>query len=111
MSQLSLSSPATRAEIKPLFKLGVPLMIGLMAATMIGLVDTLMVAPLGTVPLAAIGLAMPPLIILISALWGIITVISVQIATDEGAADRSAVASHVLNNTRKNIALNMITDN
>ncbi|MEM9475123.1 MAG: MATE family efflux transporter [Pseudomonadota bacterium] len=84
-----------RAEIRPLLKLSVPLMIGLMAATLIGVVDTVMIAPLGTVPLAAAGITTAVLIILISALWGLVTVIGVQIATAEGAEDRSEVSAHV----------------
>lgn len=70
-------------------------MIGLMAATLIGVVDTLMIAPLGTVPLAAAGITTAVLIILISALWGLVTVIGVQIATAEGAEDRVEVSAHV----------------
>lgn len=70
-------------------------MIGLMAATLIGVVDTVMIAPLGTVPLAAAGITTAVLIILISALWGLVTVIGVQIATAEGAEDRSEVSAHV----------------
>ena len=84
----------TRAEFIPLIRLSVPLMIGLAAALMIGVVDTAMISPLGTVPLAAAGVTTAVLIIMISALWGIITVISVQISQAEGAADpaRAAIA-------------------
>jgi len=85
----------TRAEIGPLIRLSVPLMIGLMAAMMIGVVDTVMIAPLGTVPLAAAGITTAVLIILISALWGLITVIGVQIATAAGASDRAEVSAHL----------------
>ncbi|MEL6643471.1 MAG: MATE family efflux transporter [Pseudomonadota bacterium] len=84
-----------RAELRPLLKLSVPLMIGLMAATLIGVVDTVMIAPLGTVPLAAAGITTAVVIIMISALWGLVTVIGVQIATAEGAEDRSEVSAHV----------------
>lgn len=74
-----------RVEIWPLIKLAVPLMVGLAAALLIGVVDTAMISPLGTVPLAAAGVTTAVLIILISALWGVITVISVQISQAEGA--------------------------
>ena len=68
-------------------------MVGLAAALLIGVVDTAMIAPLGTVPLAAVGVTTAVLIILISALWGIITVISVQISQAEGAGDPKRVAA------------------
>ncbi|MEX0283586.1 MAG: MATE family efflux transporter [Paracoccaceae bacterium] len=82
----------TRAEIWPLIKLAVPLMVGLAAALLIGVVDTAMISPLGTVPLAAAGVTTAVLIILISALWGVITVISVQISQAEGAQDPARAA-------------------
>ena len=86
---------AVRDELQPLLKLSLPITIGFMAATLIGVVDTVMIAPLGTVPLAAAGIATAVLIILISALWGFITVVGVQIATAEGAEDRDEVSAHV----------------
>lgn len=93
MTDQALPQPAsTRAEIWPLIRLAVPLMVGLMAALMIGVVDTAMISPLGTVPLAAAGVTTAVLIILISALWGVITVISVQISQAEGAKDPARVA-------------------
>ncbi|WP_108814340.1 MATE family efflux transporter [Loktanella sp. Alg231-35] len=82
----------TRAEYWPLIRLAVPLMAGLAAALLIGVVDTAMIAPLGTVPLAAAGVTTAVLIIMISALWGVITVISVQISQAEGAGDPARVA-------------------
>lgn len=94
-SPIVVSNPSARAEIRPLFKLSVPLMIGLMAATLIGVVDTVMISPLGTVPLAAAGITTAVLIIMISALWGLVTVVGVQIATAEGAEDRVEVTAHV----------------
>ncbi|MDJ0626695.1 MAG: MATE family efflux transporter [Rhodobacter sp.] len=66
-----------------------------MAATLIGVVDTVMIAPLGTVALAAAGITTAVLIIVISALWGLVTVVGVQIATAEGAGDRAEVTAHV----------------
>ena len=67
-------------------------MVGLAAALLIGVVDTAMISPLGTVPLAAAGVTTAVLIIVISALWGVITVISVQISQAEGADDPKRVA-------------------
>ena len=76
----------------PLIRLSVPLMVGLAAALLIGVVDTAMISPLGTVPLAAAGVTTAVLIILVSALWGVITVISVQISQAKGARDATRVA-------------------
>lgn len=81
-----------RAELMPLIRLAIPLMVGLAAALLIGVVDTAMISPLGTVPLAAAGVTTSALIILISALWGVITAISVQISQAEGARDTARVA-------------------
>jgi len=88
----STNTATTRAEIAPLIRLSVPLMVGLTAALLIGVVDTVMIAPLGTVPLAAAGITTAVLIIMISALWGLLTVISVQISQAEGAQDSARVA-------------------
>ncbi|ABD56500.1 MATE family efflux transporter [Jannaschia sp. CCS1] len=84
--------PSAKAELAPLIRLSVPLMVGLTAALLIGVVDTVMISPLGTVPLAAAGVTTAVLIILISALWGLLTVISVQISQADGAADPARVA-------------------
>ncbi|WP_171130647.1 MULTISPECIES: MATE family efflux transporter [unclassified Ruegeria] len=90
--QILISQAPTRAEFTPLIRLAVPLMVSLAAALLIGVVDTAMISPLGTVPLAAAGVTTAVLIILISALWGVITAISVQISQAEGARDAARVA-------------------
>ncbi len=90
--QTFIPQASTRAEFWPLIRLAVPLMVGLAAALLIGVVDTAMISPLGTVPLAAAGITTAVLIILVSALWGVITVISVQISQAEGAGDPKRVA-------------------
>ncbi|NOD93716.1 MATE family efflux transporter [Ruegeria sp. HKCCD4884] len=90
--QIFVSQAQTRAELLPLIKLAVPLMVGLAAALLIGVVDTAMISPLGTVPLAAAGVTTAVLIILISALWGVVTALSVQISQAEGARDPKKVA-------------------
>lgn len=87
------SPPSAKAELRPLIRLAVPLMVGLTAALLIGVVDTIMISPLGTVPLAAAGITSAVLIILISALWGLLTVISVQISQADGAQDPARVAT------------------
>jgi len=94
MTDQTLSPQAsTRAEFRPLIRLSVPLMVGLAAALLIGVVDTAMISPLGTVPVAAAGIASAVLIILIAALWGVVTVISVQISQAHGAGDPRRVAA------------------
>lgn len=90
--QSFLPEATTRAEFGPLIRLSVPLMTGLAAALLIGVVDTAMISPLGTVPLAAAGITMAVCIIMISALWGLITVISVQISQADGAGQPARVA-------------------
>lgn len=88
-----LRTASMRAEFLPLIRLSVPLMIGLAAALLIGVVDTAMISPLGTVPLAAAGVTTAVLIFIVSALWGVITVISVQISQAKGADDPKRVAA------------------
>ena len=97
MTSLEATHASTRAEVRPILKLGVPLMIGLASATLIGVVDTIMISPLGTVALAAAGITTAILIILISALWGVVTIVGVHIATDEGGKDHLAVSDHLRN--------------
>ena len=97
MTSLEATHASTRAEVRPILKLGVPLMIGLASATLIGVVDTIMISPLGTVALAAAGITTAILIILISALWGVVTIVGVHIATDEGGNDHLAVSDHLRN--------------
>ncbi len=84
---------STRAEFRPLIRLSVPLMVGLAAALLIGVVDTAMISPLGTAPLAAAGITSAVMIILVAALWGVVTVISVQISQAHGAGDPKRVAA------------------
>jgi MATE family multidrug resistance protein len=105
MTILQTPPSGTRAEVRPLLKLGVPLMIGLASATLIGVVDTIMIAPLGTIPLAAAGITTAILIVLISALWGVVTVVGVRIATDQGGGDHVAVSDH----TRNGLALAILS--
>jgi MATE family multidrug resistance protein len=91
------SGGGTRAEVMPLLRLSMPLMIAFAAATLIGVVDTVMIAPLGTVPLAAAGITTAFLIIMISGLWGLVTVIGVEIAQAHGADDAREVSTHLRN--------------
>ncbi|MEM9341585.1 MAG: MATE family efflux transporter [Pseudomonadota bacterium] len=90
---LHIAGASARAEYMPLIRLAVPLMVGFAAALMIGVVDTAMISPLGTAPLAAAGVTTAVLIIFISALWGIVTVMSVQISQADGADNPRLVSA------------------
>ncbi|WP_208539329.1 MATE family efflux transporter [Algihabitans albus] len=77
--------------------LAVPIVVGLAAATLIGVVDTIMIAPLGTQALAAAALATSALVILYSALYGLVSVIGITMAQARGAQEPKAVSSAVRN--------------
>lgn len=62
---------------------------------LIGVIDTIMIAPLGTKPLAAAGITTSAVIILLSALWGLVTMTGIRIAQAEGAGDRPGVAAEL----------------
>lgn len=76
---------AIRAEIPALVRLAVPLVAGLAASMLLGVTDSLMLAPLGEVPLAAVGLTVAVATILYSAIWGLLSAISVRVAAAWGA--------------------------
>ncbi len=88
---------AARSETKTLFQLAVPIIIGLGAAMAQSLIDTVMVAPLGTVALAAVSLTTSAAIVMYSALYGMITIIGVQIAQAHGADDVAKVTQSIRN--------------
>ena len=74
-----------RSEAASLLRLAFPIIVGLAAATLIGVVDTVMIAPLGTVPLAAASLATSVVIVILSAVYGLISVTGIRIAQAHGA--------------------------
>lgn len=95
---VAASQPSLRAivlEIRPLLRLAVPVIVGLISGTLMGVVDTLMIAPLGTDALAAIGLATSALIIVYSGLFGLLSVVAVAMAQAHGAKDRHALETHL----------------
>lgn len=79
-------------EVPATLRLAVPIVVGLSAATLIGVVDTVMIAPLGTVAMAAASLAVAALVILYSALYGLVSMIGVAMARAVGAARPRGVA-------------------
>lgn len=80
-----------RAEVPGLFGLALPIVVGLAASTLLGVTDSLMLAPLGPVPLAAVGLTMSVAIIVIAAVYGMLSALSVRIGAAYGAGDHRRI--------------------
>ncbi|MBV6658416.1 MAG: MATE family efflux transporter [Devosiaceae bacterium] len=78
-------------------KLAVPIVVGLASSTLIGVVDTIMIAPLGTQAMAGAALTTSALVILYSALYGLMTVIGIEMANRFGAGDTAAISRLVRN--------------
>lgn len=73
------------SELPSLVALAVPIVLGMAASTLLGVTDTLMLAPLGAVPLAAVGMTSAVSLILISAIAGLLSALSVRIGAAHGA--------------------------
>lgn len=84
--------PRAVAEVWPLLRLALPIVVGLAASTLIGVVDTIMIAPLGTLALAAASLTTAVIIIFYSALYGFVSAVGVEAAHRHGAGDAEGVA-------------------
>lgn len=93
----ALPPPLRRAlrEVPATLRLAVPIVVGLSAATLIGVVDTIMIAPLGTEEMAATSLAVGALVILYSALYGLVSVIGVAMARAAGEGRPERVAAQL----------------
>jgi MATE family multidrug resistance protein len=85
------------AEVAPLVRLAVPIVVSLAAATLIGVTDTIMIAPLGTVPLAAASLTGSAVVLFYAAIYGFLSVLGVGIAEAHGARDPRRIAGLVRN--------------
>ncbi|NSX54558.1 MATE family efflux transporter [Parasulfitobacter algicola] len=98
---MTLLTPLRQAlsEVPDTLRLAVPIIVGLSAAMLIGVVDTIMIAPLGTTALAAVGLASAALVILYSALYGLVSVVGIEIARRYGTGRSDDVASSLRNGT------------
>ena len=94
---MSLRARALHAarEVPATLRLAVPIVVGLSAATLIGVVDTVMIAPLGTEAMAAASLAVGALVVLYSALYGLVSMIGVAMARAVGAGRPREVALHL----------------
>ena len=88
---------ASLDEAPKVVSLAIPIVVGLAAATLIGVVDTIMIAPLGTEALAAAALTTSALVVLYSALYGLVSVIGITMAQARGAQEPKAVSSTVRN--------------
>lgn len=98
---MSLLAPAriaaARSEVGPIVRLAVPVILGLAASTMLGVTDTIMIAPLGTVPLAAASLVGSVIIVYYACMWGLFSVVGVDIANAHGAGDPRRIAAATRN--------------
>lgn len=83
----------TGRELPGILKLAVPIVVGLSASTLIGVTDSLMVAPLGAEPLAAVGLTASVSLIVVAAVWGMLSAVSVRIGAAHGARAGRQVAA------------------
>ncbi|GAB5470920.1 MAG: MATE family efflux transporter [Rhodospirillales bacterium] len=97
------------AETRRVVSLAIPIVVGLTAASLIGVVDTVMIAPLGTNELAAAALVTSMLVILFSALYGLVSVVGIDMAQAQGAQDPKAISSTVRNGVTLGLAVGAIS--
>jgi multidrug resistance protein, MATE family len=89
--------PAIRREAPAILALMLPIVAGLGASTLLGVTDSVMLAPLGALPLAAVGITNAVAIILFSAIWGLLSAMSVRIGTAYGAGQGRRIPSTLRN--------------
>ena len=89
--------------------MAVPIVIGLASSTLIGVVDTIMIAPLGTQAMAGAALTTSALVILYSALYGLISVLAVEMANRFGAGDAAGISRLVRNGSGLALAAGSLT--
>lgn len=92
------------SEAPALVALAVPIMIGLASTTLHGVVDALMLGRLGAVPLAAAGLAAAASLIVVSAVWGVLSAVAVRVGHARGAGQNRQVCAIL----RNGLALGLI---
>ncbi|MCZ8180335.1 MAG: MATE family efflux transporter [Rhizobium sp.] len=86
-------TPSFLTELKDIARLAVPIVVGLSTGAVITVTDSLMIAPLGHVPLAAVGLAGAVATVMLAAVYGFLSVISVRIGNAFGARQGRRVAA------------------
>ena len=79
------------AEFGAVLRLAVPIVAGLAASTLITVADAVMLAPLGAVPLAAVGLTGAAAGLLYSAVYGVLSALSVRIGAAWGAGEERRI--------------------
>jgi len=82
-------------ELRSLVSLAVPLVIGLVVATALSLTDTIIVSPLGSVPLAAISVTSSVVVIFYAGIYGLLSVVGVEIAQAHGSGDGRRAAAAI----------------
>jgi multidrug resistance protein, MATE family len=100
-----LGLKAALGEVWHLVTLAVPLVIGLAASTLLGVTDTIMLAPLGTVPLAAVSLTASVVVIFYAGVYGLLSVIGMEVAQAYGASDPRRASAAV----RRGLVLGAMT--
>ncbi|QLF68292.1 MATE family efflux transporter [Peteryoungia desertarenae] len=80
-------------ELKDIARLAVPIVVGLSTGAVITVTDSIMIAPLGHVPLAAAGLTGAVATVLLAAIYGFLSVVSVRIGNAYGARQGRRVAA------------------
>ncbi|MEN9410319.1 MAG: hypothetical protein RL216_2293 [Pseudomonadota bacterium] len=78
---------AIAAQVPGIVGLALPIVMGLAASTLIGVTDSVMLAPLGPVPLAAVGLTGAVAVLFYSAIYGLLSALSVRIGAAWGAGE------------------------
>ncbi len=94
--QVSLLTSSV-GEVPRVLSLAVPIIVGLASSTLIGVIDTIMIAPLGTEAMAAAGITTSVLIIFYSAVFGLLSIVSIKIAQAKGAGDEAGVSTALSN--------------
>jgi multidrug resistance protein, MATE family len=92
MESRATLSGRVRAEVPGLLGLALPIVVGMAASTLIGVTDSLMVAPLGAVPLAAVGVTGSVLLIIVAAIFGLLSALAVRIGAAFGAGQGRRIA-------------------
>lgn len=88
---------AIRQQIPSLMALAVPIVAGLGASTLLGVADAVMLAPLGPLPLAAVGITNAVAVILFTAIYGLLSALSVRVGTAQGAGQARRIPALLRN--------------
>lgn len=84
-------------EVPAVANLALPIVLGLAASTLLGVTDSVIVAQLGPAPLAVVGLTSAAALIGYSAIYGLLSALSVRIGLAQGARQGRRIASVLRN--------------